>query len=482
MKSHKWNWHPLLACLLVLLGIFLLEQPSQATGNDSGPTVEANHATGHHDPVAPMLVGIVVILLAAKVGGHIFEVVGQPAVLGELVVGVLLGNLTLFGIQALDFLKMDYQAANTLHFQNPYHCAGVAIDMMARIGVILLLFQVGLETSITDLRKVGKSAFVVATLGVVMPLILGWGSGWYLLPERNWTVHMFLGATLCATSVGITARVLRDLGKTTSRESKIILGAAVIDDVLGLMVLALAQGVILGMNTDGSETSSFGFTAFLLVVTKACGFLFGALFLGQYIARPLFKVASLLHGGGLLVVTALTFCFALAWLADEVGLATIVGAFAAGLVLEKVHYRELASRNGKHDLEELIRPVADLFVPVFFVMIGFQVDLRTFANPSVIALAAVLTIAAVIGKQICSLGVLEKGLDRRSVGLGMIPRGEVGIIFASIGREMRIGEERLFDDGIYSALVIMVMFTTLITPPLLKWSLAKSSSQPVGGT
>jgi Kef-type K+ transport system membrane component KefB len=340
--------------------------------------------------------------------------------------------------------------------------------------VLLLLFQVGLETSVVDLRRVGVSAFLVAVLGVVTPIALGWLCGWLLMPSQHWTVHMFLGATLAATSVGITARVLRDLGKTESNEARIILGAAVIDDVLGLLVLALAQGVITTLSTGGSQ-ASFDWLDLLVVIGKAVTFLVGALVLGQYVSRPVFKMASYLQGSGILVVTALAFCFTFAWLADAVGLAPIVGAFAAGLVLEKVHYRELAARDGEHDLEELIRPVADLLVPLFFVMIGFQVNLRSFASWQVLGLASALTLAAVLGKQVCSLGIQEKGVDRLSVGLGMIPRGEVGIIFASIGRQLRIGDQRVVDDGTYAALVLMVMVTTMITPPLLKWSLARAN-------
>ena len=191
----------------------------------------------------------------------------------------------------------------------------------------------------------------------------------------------------------------------------------------------------------------------LLIVGKAFGFLAVALLLGQYVSRSLFKVASALHGSELLIVTALAICFGIAWLAGELGLAPIVGAFAAGLILDRVQYRELAVRDGNRELEELLRPLADLFVPVFFVMMGIQVDLRSVADPSALGLAAVLIVAAVIGKQACALGVLGRGVDRLSVGLGMIPRGEVGIIFAAIGRQLRIGGERVIDAGTFSALI-----------------------------
>jgi Kef-type K+ transport system membrane component KefB len=467
----------LLAGFLLGIGYLFGETPLLwGAGSEGAVPVaavrEAAQPTGHSSPVAPVLLAVVVILLAARLGGHFFETFGQPSVLGELVVGILLGNLALLGFHQLDFLRIDYDQMQMLHLENPWHCAGVTIDQLSRLGVLLLLFQVGLETSVVDLRRVGVSAFLVAVLGVVTPIALGWLCGWLLMPSQHWTVHMFLGATLAATSVGITARVLRDLGKTESNEARIILGAAVIDDVLGLLVLALAQGVITTLSTGGSQ-ASFDWLDLLVVIGKAVTFLVGALVLGQYVSRPVFKMASYLQGSGILVVTALAFCFTFAWLADAVGLAPIVGAFAAGLVLEKVHYRELAARDGEHDLEELIRPVADLLVPLFFVMIGFQVNLRSFASWQVLGLASALTLAAVLGKQVCSLGIQEKGVDRLSVGLGMIPRGEVGIIFASIGRQLRIGDQRVVDDGTYAALVLMVMVTTMITPPLLKWSLAR---------
>jgi Kef-type K+ transport system membrane component KefB len=349
---------------------------------------------------------------------------------------------------------------------------------LARIGVILLLFQVGLETSVAQMRKVGFSALFVAVVGVVTPMILGWGCGRLMLPEHNWPVHMFVGATLCATSVGITARVLQDFGRAATKEAQIILGAAVIDDVLGLVILACAQGVIVTISEGATGGGAhFGFTELATIAAKAIGFLLVALTLGQYISRPLFKIASYLRGKGLLIVAALAICFGFAWAADAAGLATIVGAFAAGLILEKVHYRELATARGEGELEELIKPLGDLLVPIFFVEMGVHVDLRSLADVSVLGLAAALIVVAVIGKQACGLGVLEKGVDRTTVGIGMIPRGEVGLIFAAIGLQLRIGSERIIDASTYSALIIMVIVTTLVTPPLLKWSLSRAASR-----
>ncbi len=451
-----------------------------AAGEHSGEAEELHneHNNGHTDPIAPVLISIVVIILAAKVFGHFFEIFGQPAVLGELIVGVIIGNLVLFGIDTFEFLKVDFSHFKEINIQDYRSLAGVTLEHLSRIGVILLLFEVGLETSVAEMRKVGLSALLVAVIGVILPIVLGWGCGIALLPDSHWTVHMFMGATLCATSVGITARVLRDLGRSTTKESRIILGAAVIDDVLGLVVLAVAQGIITTLNQQASGADvQFGFTELAVIFGKAFGFLLVALILGQFISRPLFKIACTLRGQGLLIIVALTICFMFSWAANAAGLATIVGAFAAGLILEKVHYRELKEKHGDHELEELIRPLASLLVPIFFVEMGLHVDLRSFSDPSVLLLGAALIVAAVIGKQACSLGVTEKGIDRISVGIGMIPRGEVGLIFAAIGLQLKIGSARIVDNNTYSALVVMVIVTTLVTPPLLKWSLSRGDGK-----
>ncbi|MCH5376818.1 MAG: cation:proton antiporter, partial [Planctomycetes bacterium] len=304
--------------------------------------------------------------------------------------------------------------------------------------------------------------------------------GHVLLPQHHWAVHMFLGAALCATSVGITARVLQDLGQSQRRESQIVLGAAVIDDVLGLVVLALVSGVVDAMNqvAMGGE-SEFSIATIGVIVLKAAAFLTVALVLGQFISRPLFKVASYLRGRGLLIVSALAFCFLFAWAADMAGLATIVGAFAAGLVLEDAHYQEFLEDDKEHDLESLLHPLADLLVPIFFVEMGMHVDLLSFIQPQILMLAGGLSLIAIIGKLACGFGVLEKGLDRLSVGVGMIPRGEVGLIFAAIGLSLRIGGEQVLDESTYSALVVMVIATTVVTPPLLKWSMDRSQPKAV---
>jgi len=408
----------------------------------------ASEVGAHFDPVSPVVAALALILVAAKLGGDLATRVGQPAVLGELMAGVVLGNISHLGWNGFEGMRDD-----------------PAVDMLARLGVLILLFEVGLESTVAQMLRVGLSSLLVATLGVVAPFALGWAAGAWLLPGASGYVHAFLGATLCATSVGITARVLKDLGRSQTQESRVILGAAVIDDVLGLVILAVVTGIIDAANRR--VALSYGDVAGVLL--KATVYLVGSLVLGVYLTPRLFNLASKLRARGVLLAFGLSFCFLNAWLANAIGLAPIIGAFAAGLILEDLHYREFVDR-GEHSLDELIHPISVFLVPVFFVLMGMRTDLRAFAQPGVLGLAAALTIAAILGKQACALGVLGKGMDRITVGLGMIPRGEVGLIFASMGIALTLNGEQLIDAATFSALVVMVMVTTLVTPPALKWS------------
>ncbi len=400
------------------------------------------------DPSLPLLGYLAVILLFARVLGHVAIILGQPAVLGELVAGVILGALARGGVPGLDGIGQD-----------PF------VDMLARLGVLLLLFEVGLESTIRDMLKVGLPSVLVATLGVVVPFALGWGVGAWLLPEHTAYVHAFLGATLCATSVGITARVLGDLGRSRTPEARIILGAAVVDDVLGLVILAIVSGVI--QSAGSGQPLAWG--PLLGLVGKTAAFLVIGVTVGSFLSPRAFRVAARLRGPGILVGVSLAFCFLMSLLAGRAGLAPIVGAFVAGLILEPVHY-EVLTRQGEQDLEHLLRPIAAFLVPVFFVRMGMDVDLSTLLDPGALVLALVLSLAAILGKQACSLGVWQPGLDRLAIGIGMIPRGEVGLVFASIGLGLKIGDERIIDPTTYSAIVIMVMLTTLVTPPALTWA------------
>ena len=421
--------------------------------SDSASTAATVEAAGHGSPILPILLGLVVMIAGAKVGGSLFARFGQPPVLGELIVGVLIGNLGLVGYHGLDWLR---------------ELEG--IELLAEIGVLFLLFEVGLHSNLGQLMAVGGSSLLVATIGVVVPMVLGYLCSSWFFPTHLGLTHWFVGATLCATSVGITARVLKDIKRTESPEGRIILGAAVIDDVLGLIVLAVVAGVIQAVDRG----QAFQPSAVAWIVIKALGFLTGAILLGRQLSRRVFQVAGLLSGEGMLLSSALAICFSLAWLAGIMGLAPIVGAFAAGLILDEVQYRDLRDRDAKsRSIPELLEPLSTFLVPVFFVLMGTRVDLAVFGDLGILAFAGALTFAAIVGKQACGAGVLQRGIDRVAIGIGMVPRGEVGLIFASIGAGLTIAGRRVIDNDVFSAVIVMVAVTTLVTPPLLVWRMQR---------
>ncbi len=423
--------------------------------------------------VLRVLGALALITLSGALGGALFARFRQPAVLGELAAGIVLGNLGLVGFHGVDGWRQLR-----------------GIDLLAQVGVLFLLFQVGLESDVGPMRAVAGSSLLVATLGVVGPLVLGAAASWAFFPAQPWVVHAFVGATLCATSVGITARVLSDLGRSSSAVGRIVLGAAVIDDVLGLLVLAIVAGVIAA--TDAGR--SFAWTTIARVGAEALAFFAVALLAGRWASRQAFRWAARLPGDRLLLPVALAFCFGFAWLAGRAGLAPIVGAFAAGLVLEDVRVRrrsgaagiasgdELLQPFSRSRVRERVEPIAAFLVPVFFVLMGMRVDLAAFVRPGVPAFAVVLTLAAIAGKQLCAAGVLERGADRLAVGLGMIPRGEVGLIFAGIGASLTIRGVPVVGDAVFSSIVVMVAVTTLVTPPLLAWRLSGRRTAVPPGT
>ncbi|MEO9184317.1 MAG: cation:proton antiporter [Kofleriaceae bacterium] len=402
-----------------------------------------------------MLVALTVLLVAAKAMGELFERLGQPAVIGELLVGIVLGNLRLAGIDIAEPLR-----------------AAPVFEAVAGIGLVLLLFEVGLESSVGQMLGVGRTAFRVATLGVIAPMTLGCLVVHSCRPELPLAGVLFVAATLAATSVGITARVYKDLGAVDRIESRIVLGAAVIDDVLGLVVLATVQGMVAA--AAGHAGLHVGELA--LVVVKALVFLAGAIVLGSRIAPRLFRAASFLRVRGMLLVTALAICFLTSWLAGAAGLAPIVGAFAAGLVLDEVHFKDFVSQ-GTRTLADEVRPLSTVLVPLFFVHMGLAFDVRVLAHSDVPGLAALLCTAAIVGKQVCGLGVTDPAIDRLAIGVGMIPRGEVGLIIADAGRRMTLDGHPVIDDAIFSAVVIVVLVTTLIAPPLVKKTLQRQQEK-----
>jgi Kef-type K+ transport system membrane component KefB len=408
--------------------------------------------------LGPVLLGLAVILVLAKTGGVLVERLGQSAVLGELMAGVVIGNLQYFGLVELRFLR-----------DQP------VLDVLAEFGIILLLFEVGIEWTVPQMLRVGWAALLIAVVGIVVPAVLGWGAATLFLGGESGYAHLFVGAILCATSVGVTARVLRDLGKTRTPEARLILGAAVMDDVLGLVVLAAVSAMI----QAASGGASLGPNQVILIVVKAGGFLVGAILVGRWLAPRMFRVAARVPGRGVLLPLSLSFCFLLAYLSQLAGLAPIIGAFTAGLILDSVEFAHLTTRE-ERSLEELLHPVTSLFLPVFFLLMGLKVDLRVFGEPEILGFAAVLTVAAIAGKMACAAAVWGGVIDRWVVALGMIPRGEVGLIFAGIGLTLLVEGRPVVSVPAYSAVVIMVMVTTLVTPLLLRWRYASARHSPGG--
>lgn len=329
------------------------------------------------------------------------------------------------------------------------------VDLLSRIGVIVLLFLVGLETSVREMAKVGISALSVAVVGVVCPFLLGMGAMALLVPQNSRQNDLFIGAILTATSVAITARVFGDLKQSHRIEAKIILGAAVIDDVLALLVLAVVSAI--------AVTGTFSAVGLLMIGLKATLFLAGSIGVGLWITPRFVKRAARWEVKNFELLFGLGFAFVLSWIANWIGLATIVGASAAGLLLGDLFSEELSEG---HSLRDLLSPVESLIVPIFFVLMGMQVKLEALANREAVIIAAGLTAAAIVGKLAAGLACGPK-VNRLVVGIGMIPRGEVGLIFVSVGKGLGI-----VTDAVFSAVVIMVMVTTILTPPLLKLALA----------
>jgi len=414
------------------------------------PLMAAAEAGQGSEAVPTILLTLAFVLVGAKLAGELVERLGQPAVLGELVVGIALGNAALLGGPDTSGLA-----------------ASETFTVLAELGAVLLLFHVGLESTPKEMMAVGGRAALVAVVGVGTPMLLGFGVGELLRPDESWMLHAFLGAMLAATSVGITARVLKDADALRTSFARIILGAAVIDDVLGLLVLAVVAGIIKAAATGAVLSGA----AIVLILAKAFLFLVGALVVGSVLSPRIFRGALALRSRGVVQALSLGFCFVLSYVAGRAGLAPIVGAFAAGLVLEEVHFEGHVKR-GEPPLHESLEPLIGLLVPVFFVRMGMLVDLRSFASPSVLGFAALLTLAAVVGKLACAFAT-PKGVSGLTVGLGMMPRGEVGLIFAAIGARLLLNGRPVVDAGTYAAAVFMVVATTMATPPMLLWSIRK---------
>jgi Kef-type K+ transport system membrane component KefB len=402
----------------------------------------------------PVLFGLALLVVAAKVGGLVVERWGQPAVLGELLAGIGLGNLLplVFGAQGLAFVRSE-----------------PTLQVLAELGVLILLFDIGLESDLRALGRVGLSSGLVALIGVAVPLTMGWAAAAWLLPEGSRLAHVFVGATLTATSVGITVRVLRDLGVAQSSEGQTIIGAAILDDVLGLMILAMVGGAVTATATGGSGPSA---PVMVWIFLKAVLFLGGTVALGHFFSVPIVRVAARTGQHGMLLVFGLALCFTLAFVAELIGLAGIVGAFAAGL---DPYGKGVRARAEEATLSELLHPLSTMFVPLFFVLMGIQVHLGSLVDRTVLGFGVVLVLCALASKLACAFGVVGRGIDRLAVAIGMIPRGEVGLIFAGIGVSLTVEGQPLLSQGVFSAVVLMVLVTTLVTPVALRWAFQRAA-------
>jgi len=456
----------------------------------SGPVASGVFDSLHNDPIAPVILGVTGILFFAILGRFAARKLGLPSVLGEVTMGIILGNVAYYlGLDLITVLRegpaiFDLErlaiagesldqaafailgadsATDVLRILQSPHGGQIlqvaqTVDVFSRYGVIFMLFLVGLDTSIDQMRRVGADSMRVAVIGVVVPFVLGFMATRLLMPDLSLNTDLFIAATLGATSVGITARVLKDLRRQQSHEAHIILGAAVIDDILGLLMLAIVSGIVV----SGSVELVHVLTTILLAIL----FLGSALYFGPYLIRFAVRLLCRLDLVEAKMFTSYLFVMVLAWFANLVGLATIVGAFTAGLILSDSYFRFCNLNDDSHvSIKSLIMPLEVILVPIFFILMGIQVKLEMFFDFDVLMMAAGLLVAAILGKIAAGIGA-RHARNRIAVGLGMMPRGEVGLIFAAIGKSLGV-----ITDALFSAVVLMVMVTTLLAPPLLKLSM-----------
>ena len=401
----------------------------------------------HDFSIPSLFLVLAAILVAAKLFGEIAERFGQPAVLGELIAGVLLGGSVL-GIVPTEGTSTDI------------------VHLLAELGVVLLLFEIGLETDLKEMFRVGPASLSVAAVGVALPFALGFAYWAYLPHAAAGTSDLtmsaiFVGATLTATSVGITARVLSDLGQMHTQEAKIIIGAAIIDDVLGLVILTVVSGLAAGASVEA--------LGIVRVFTVAVAFLVVAVLVGRFVAPKLFDLVVRMRVRYVLLVFAIAFALGLSAAAALVGSALIIGAFAAGVIL--------SGTNQFDTIEREVRPVASIFTPIFFVSVGASVNLGLL-NPAregaagILGITAALTALAIVGKLAAGWAAPWVQFRRLVVGVGMVPRGEVGLIFADMGRRAGV-----LNEAVFGAVLLTVMATTFVAPPALKTLFGPSASR-----
>ncbi len=425
-------------------------------------TVSANTGGEVTHNSALIFLWVAVMLLIGKLSSFV-ERYGLPAVLGEILSGALLGNLVLVG----------------LHFFEPVKTDSI-IAFLAELGVVILLFQIGLESNIQSMRKIGTNALLVALTGVIVTFLLGYFLIPLLAPGLSQVAYLFMAGMFTSTSVGISARVFRDLGKLKTATAQLVLGSAVIDDIIGLIILAVLSAMVTSGDVDVLGVA--------VIFIKAVAFLVGAILIGQFLAPRIGRLLSKVHSGtGMKLTLALSFGLIFAYLAKQIELAPIIGAFAAGLVLDAVHFRDfkdpaivdeirtvadtmpdaqkeklqsVVSHHADHNIDEIVEPLAIVLVPLFFILNGMNVDLRLLVNGPILLGALGFTAIAIVGK--LAAGLAAKSKSKWVVGWGMVPRGEVQLIFASMGKGLGV-----ISSSVFSMVVIVVILTTILTPIIL---------------
>jgi Kef-type K+ transport system membrane component KefB len=401
------------------------------------------------DSLSTILVLLAVLWFLAKLGGELALRLGLPAVAGELGAGLALGALA------------SLQPALPSVAGNP------ELDLLGNLGIVVLMFAVGLESTVPQMVRVGWAAVRVAVLGVAAPMAAGLLAAWLLLPpEMPLLVDVFIGACLCATSIAVSAQVLRQHGAAKSREGRVIVGAAVVDDVLGLLVLGGITGAVSALDGGALAWDRLG-----LSLALALGFLAAALSLGRYVTPHLFRLANLFRSQQVLLPAGLGFAFLLAWFGSLAGLSPIIGAYAAGVILEPAHVQVLEERE-LYRLEQLVQPLVATLSPLFFVLMGARLDPVALLTPRVLVFALVLGVLGVAGKLVSGLAA---GRQCRGwlVGWGMVPRGEVGLIFVAVGSTLRLGGEPLLPPEIQAGVVGALLLTTIAGPLGLGWALRR---------
>ncbi|MGF1515233.1 MAG: cation:proton antiporter [Elainellaceae cyanobacterium] len=427
--------------------------------------------------LAGVLLSLVVIYLAAKIFGELCSRINLPPVLGELIGGVVVGvsvlGLIVFpeggsaetGSLITDFLQttagLSPEAVGSV-----FASQSEVISVLSELGVILLLFEIGLESDLEELIRVGPQAAIVAVIGVVLPFALGTVS---LITLFNVPTipAVFAGAALTATSIGITAKVLAELKQLGSKEGQIIIGAAVLDDILGIIVLAVVASL--------AKTGEIDVLNIVYLIGGAATFLVGAILVGRLLSSYFVALVDNMNTRGELILSSLIFAFVLAYIAAAINLEAILGAFAAGLILAETEKRK--------ELEEQVIPISDFFVPIFFVTVGAQTDLSVLnpavpANREALVMSVFLVVIAIVGKVVTGFAIFGQGdINKLAIGVGMIPRGEVGLVFAGVGAASGVLSESL-----EAAIIVMVIMTTFVAPPFLRLVFQEPSESAEGAS